>query len=312
MNATLSNDTTVLANILGCAFEDLPASIRMIAQSFSMECEPLETEARDAHLLHVLQRVHETRLHRDDAENRLAFEKGWSENLKASLESGISAGALTPRYVRPHGTIRWMGGFAAPQDPFLAHKLLQLSVKWSFQRHLEGTGSAYEFGCGSCQYLHALGQMRPDMDLVGLDFTQASVAIAQRLRAYGAKVSGQHFDMLKPDRSFRLKPGSAVFTVGALEQLGERFEPFLEYLLEQNPRVVIHHEPVLEFYNPDSLVDYSAMLWHRKRNYLAGYWPALQHAARRNLIEILEARRPGFGDPYHESSSVIVWRPLIP
>ncbi|MBM3821892.1 MAG: hypothetical protein FJ404_03205 [Verrucomicrobia bacterium] len=309
MIATVPADPAVLSNLLGCPFEELPPRLKSEAISLSTECAPLDPEARDAHLLHVLQRVHETRMHRNDEENRQAFERGWSENLRASLEGGISVSALTPRYVRPHGTIRWRGGLVSPRDPFLAHKLLQLSVQWTFHRYLEGISTAYEFGCGSCQFLHVLSTLRPDLQLYGLDFTQASVAIVERLAAYGARVRGQAFDMLKPKKGFLLQPGSAVFTVGALEQLGSRFEPFLEYLIEQKPRVVIHHEPILEFYNPDTLVDYAAILWHRKRDYLHGYWPALRHAARQKRVEILKARRPGFGDPYHESSSVIVWRP---
>lgn len=303
---------SILEQILGCPLDELPASLRDEAAGISLECTSLEGEAREAHILHILQRLNETSLHRNEEENRRAFEQGWSENLNAALKSGITEQALTPGYVRPHGTIRWQSGFAVPEDPFLAHKLLRLSVQWSFHRYLEDARTAYEFGCGSCQYLHLLSRLRPDLDLFGLDFTQSAVSVARQMAEHGARVEGRLFDMTRPDRGFKLAEGSAVYTVGALEQIGSRFGDFLEYLIDQKPAVVIHHEPIVEFYDPDKLSDYLAILWHRRRDYLNGYWPALQHAAREGRIEILEARRPGFGDPYHESTPVIVWRPSGP
>lgn len=305
-----SDRQSALEHFLGCPLDDIPDQVLSGIDSLDLNVRMLDEEAVRGHVLHVLQRLHETRVYRNEEENREAFERGWSENLALCMKRGVCEPNLIPRYVRPHGVVRWPGGLASPADPFIVHKLLQLSVRTTFHRHVGRCSTALEFGCGSGQFLHLLGREAPHMHFVGLDWTQASVLLVEQMASSGLPVRGQVFDMTRPDPEFRIPDGSMVYTVGALEQIGSRHEAFLEYLIQQRPSVVIHHEPVLEFYDPDNLIDYLAILWHRRRDYLSGFWPALQFAARQRRIEILESRRTGFGDPYHESGSVVVWRPV--
>jgi hypothetical protein len=91
--------------------------------------------------------------------------------------------------------------------------------------------------------------------------------------------------------------------------LGDRCGNFLNYLLENRPALVMHHEPIVEFYSEDNLLDWLAIQYCTRRGYLKGWWPALQELERQGRIEILEGRRMGYGDPYHEIGSFIVWRP---
>jgi len=99
-----------------------------------------------------------------------------------------------------------------------------------------------------------------------------------------------------------------VVTVHAMEQLGDRHGALLDWLAAARPAVVLHYEPVLEFYDRTNVVDYLALWYSERRRYLTGYWTAI--AARRDAgrIDVLDARRPGLGGVYHEAS-VIAWRP---
>lgn len=97
-------------------------------------------------------------------------------------------------------------------------------------------------------------------------------------------------------------PG-AVVTFHALEQLGKNFRPFLNFLLEAKPKVIIHVEPLIELYE-DNLLDYLAVQYHRKRGYLEGYLEAVINSG----AEILELKRNHFGSLYHDAYSVLVWK----
>ena len=123
-------------------------------------------------------------------------------------------------------------------------------------------------------------------------------------------ILGRRFDMLTPDLSFEFGPGTAVLTVGALEQIGSNYGQFLDYLLSQNPTIVVHHEPIEDFYGKDNLVDYLGLLWHRRRNYLSGYMPALRKLEQAGRIKILDSKHLAIGDPFHDSASRIVWQPI--
>ena len=125
---------------------------------------------------------------------------------------------------------------------------------------------------------------------------------------HGYNITGHIFNMLEPDRSFRLKPGSAILAMGALEQIGTNFEPFLQFILEQKPSLFVHVDSILEWYDEDSLMDYLAAKFCRKRKYLEGYWPRLEQLEKEGKIEILKKWRSPFGSFFLDSSSVIVWR----
>jgi hypothetical protein len=115
--------------------------------------------------------------------------------------------------------------------------------------------------------------------------------------------------MLNPSPDIILKPNSAVITIHSLEQLGQSYDKLLSFIMAAKPRIVVNYEPILEFYDEDNLLDYLALLYSSKRNYLSGYLTALRELEKQNKIEILQAYRPYLGGIIHEAS-LIVWRPL--
>jgi hypothetical protein len=145
----------------------------------------------------------------------------------------------------------------------------------------------YEFGCGN-------GHNKTS-NWKGFDWSESAVA---KLKAFGAEA--EVFDMFNPVKMEI--PGAAV-TFHALEQLGKNFRPFLDFLLEAKPQVVVHVEPILELYE-DNLLDYLAVQYHKKRGYLEGYLEAVINSG----AEILELKRNHFGSLYHDAYSVLVWQ----
>jgi hypothetical protein len=205
--------------------------------------------------------------------------------------------------------MRYRRRYVVPDDPFLPDHLLALYATINFTRYLGEPQTICEFGCGTGRFLYLLSELFPGKSLVGADWTEASSKILRLAAQEGRRIKSVWFDMLRPPTGWRLPAGGAVITIGAMEQLGPKFGAFLEFLLANRPAIVLQHEPVFEFYSPDHLTDYLGMLYHQRRNYLRGYWPALQRLAAQGRIEVLAGRRLYSGDPYHESSSFLLWRP---
>ena len=257
----------------------------------------------------MLNRLADESIRRSTEKNLAAFESGWKENYELCRDKGLNRGNLRPKYVRPYECIRFQGDYVSPTDPFLSDHLLWICTQWSFWKYFRDVPSIYEFGCGTGRYLYELAQIFPQKRLFGTDWTESSVMILDLMAQSGIQISGAKFDMMSPDGKLQLESGAGILTVGALEQVGPRHTEFIEYLVSQRPSVVVHHEPIEDFYDRASLVDYLGWTWHQARGYLKGFVPALRALEAAGKISIIEARRVSFGDPYHESASRIVWKP---
>lgn len=264
----------------------------------------------EEYILYVLKQIAAPSITRSREENLKVFEKGWLENLRLILNGQINLQNLKPGYFRKNKFFRFDNNLIIPENGDIEYDLFTLSRYIIFSKYLCGYENIYELGCGSCHNLLMLSEMFPAKCLYGLDWVETSVKIADELsKKLNKNVTGFIFDMLNPSLDITIKPNSAIITIHSLEQLGNQYEKLLSFILNSRPRFVLHYEPIQELYDPDCLLDYMAVLYSEKRNYLSGYLTALRTLAAQNKIEILEAYRPYVGGVIHESS-LIIWRPL--
>ena len=263
----------------------------------------------EEYTLNLLKRMNSPSIHRTEEENLKVWEKGWGENLEL-LESGTPpAEALTPKYFRPGRFLRYANQLVVSKNLKLEHDLLKICRFCLFQQYLESVPEIYELGCGSGQNVWALSQIYPDKPICGLDWTRSSNRIIETLAArHGRNVSAKRLDMLNPDPDLNITPGSGIVTIHALEQLGSRHHKLIDFMLRSDPSIVVHYEPILEFYDEDDLLDYMALQYSKKRDYLTGFATALRRLAEQGRIEIIADHRPFIGGVVHEAS-LIVWRP---
>jgi cyclopropane fatty-acyl-phospholipid synthase-like methyltransferase len=178
-----------------------------------------------------------------------------------------------------------------------------------FRKYFLDAKAVCEFGCGTGLNLVALAKLYPEKKLYGLDWTTASCDIINKLaKTQNLNLTAILFDMYSPDYNLNIEKGSAVFTVGAMEQLGKNFEPFLQFMLKKGPSVCINIETIYELYNQDSLFDYIAAKYLERRGYLQGYLSRLKQLEIEGKIEIIKIQRT-FGSLYHDGYSYIVWKP---
>ncbi len=302
-----------LAELLHESPEFLERHADQLLGRHALEYEPLTDAEREQTILQVLRRL-DGDLKVSGSHRAQEWQQGWQENLDAYRRQG-AAESLVPRYFgKPENrdVARLMGRFVRSAEPGFIIALCELQRTWMMLRFLRGHESVYEFGCGTGWNLLRLAELDPGVKrLVGLDWAESAVNLVNAIGAdKGLPLTAKRFDFFHPDDTLEVPPGSAMFTLTALEQVGDGFQPFLDFALSKRFALCVHVEPVIEFYEEDSLFDYLGMRYHTRRNYLGRMLTALRQMEARGLVEIVYAQRIAMGNVFSENVSTIVWRPI--
>ena len=299
------------ARLFGTAIDDIPDDCRKLIAQHDFRYRKLEGHERDQVLLNVLKRIDSDQFSMAGTAGKARWEKGWSENLESFMEHGHDLSQLVPKYIRPDQPLRLDQNYVVPVDTNFELNWYEVFRLWLFSTYLKDAETVYEFGCGSGFNLAVLSQLYPRKELYGLDWAAASRDIVNELaKTYGWNMKGLLFDFFSPDESVKIADNSVVLTIGALEQTGRDYEPFLQYLLKASPKLCVHVEPILEWYDENNLVDYAAIRFHEKRKYWEGFPGRLKELESEGKVEILKTKRSCFGSLYLEGYSQLVWRPL--
>jgi hypothetical protein len=270
----------------------------------------LSPAERDAYLIEVADELVKPNVVKAGPHRQADWETGWGENL-ALLQHGTPAEAIVPRYHGKRSLVRWRQEVVRPLDPLFDYRIHTIIVDWAIDTFLKDVGSLYEFGCGPAYHLLRARQFNPAAKLVGLDWATASQKIIGEIASRGIETNmqGFNFDFFKPDYSIKMPPGSGIYTVAALEQVGADFEPFLQFLLEKRPAVCVHLEPIDELMDSSNLIDRLSVLYSRKRNYLNGFLPRLRRLQEEGVVKIHKEQRTYSGSFFLEGHSLVVWSP---
>ncbi len=270
----------------------------------------LAPDERDGVLREAVGRLEDAALPVAGSGRLTDWEAGWTENLDEFLASGFALEALVPKYIQPNKVIRLLGDYARPTNPHFIRDYTVVYRAWLAQRFFADAAAIYEFGCGPGWHVASFAQTFPRTPIVGLDWAAPSQTILGHLAArFGWNVTGRRFDFFAPDATVALPPGTAVLTFGALEQVGDRHEAFLAYLLANRPLRCVHVEGFNELYEPAGLLDYLALRYHRKRNYLWNLLTRLRELEREGRVVIEGVHRQHFGNRFDDPYSTVVWRP---
>ena len=299
------------ARLFGTPASQIPPACEELIGLGNFEYEVLRGSERDQVLSDTVGRIESGTFSLAGPEGKSRWERGWAENRDALLAGEHEASALVPRYIRPAAPLRLDQEFILAADPQFELNWYVILRKWLSETYLSRFDAIYEFGCGSGFNLAELAGQYPRKTYLGLDWAQPSVDIINELgRRHGWDMHGKLFDFFSPDVTVEFPPNSVVLTIGALEQTGQNFLPFLDFLLASKPSMVIHIEPIVEWYDRTNVIDDAAIRFHAKRKYWMGYPAALDALNDRRKIEILKKKRSYFGSQFIEGYSQLIWRPL--
>jgi SAM-dependent methyltransferase len=272
----------------------------------------LEGVERDAVIIDLLKRIETRQLTLVKDEDKSRWDRGWDENLQAFKQSGGKLEALIPKYLRPGLPVRLHRQFVRAEDPEFETNWYLIFREWFVRHHLKDFDHIFEFGSGSGFNVAFIAKQFPEARVTGLDWSMPAIDIVEALRTVrGLDTVGRQFDFFHPDNTIEMPRGSAVFTVGALEQTGTDWGGFLDFILAKKPECCFHIEPIQEWYDQDnSLVDYTAWKAHEVRNFWRGFPAKVAELEKAGRARILKTKRSEFGSLVLEGYSQFIWRPL--
>ena len=236
------------------------------------------------------------------------WEEGWKENLDEFL-STASENALIPKFVKNNQPVRFRGEMVMPSDSGFETNFVPVLRDYYFRSYFAETESIVEFGCGTGTNLVHLSRILPGVKLIGSDWAASSIQLVNHVSgSHGLQLEGVLLDMFAPEGAGGEKCSEAdgAFTMGAMEQLGQDYRPFLDYLLNSNVRRVIHFETAYELYRLGNMWDLFARAYLEKRNWLRGYFATLAELETTGHIRILHQGKT-FGSFFHDGYTVTVW-----
>ncbi len=310
-----SFDHTLTSKDLARAFGTDPGQFSnafqemMAVKDFSYQI--LSIQERDQVILEILKKLDSDSFSKVGKTRQGIWTEAWSEYLDDFVSSHYALDALNPKFMKPNQVVRWNSEFVKPSNSKFELDFFDTFRFWLFENSLKNIENVYEFGCGSAFNLVALARLYPDIRIYGMDWAYPSVQLVNEIaKRYNLAMSGHLFDFFAPNADLSIQPNSAVLTMCALEQVGENFQPFLKFLLQQRPQLCIHMEPICELYDETNLVDYLAIRYHQQRGYLRGFLTHLKSLESQGQVVIEKVKRLGFGSLFHEGYSLVIWHPV--
>jgi len=240
------------------------------------------------------------------------WDEGWREVADRLRGRSITIESVRPQYFRGEPVCRLEGRYVRGLTDGFEYDVGLALRRLIFEEFLSEASTIVELGCGTGINLLLMAEQFPQARLIGCDWAQPSCDILDEMARQTGRPIGAHiFNMLTASGwdGAEIDARTAVVTVHAMEQLGSRWQAFTDFLCRRGPALCLHIEPLVELYDADSDFDECACRYHRKRNYLAGFYPYIVGRARKGEITLLAARRVHFGGLYHEAYSILAWRP---
>jgi hypothetical protein len=253
-------------------------------------------------ILFILKEL-EKPLEKTGEHRKTKWEHGWNESLALNN--------FVPGYFGKYPVMRFNQKFIRSNsiDGKLEYYFFCAIQEYLFNKYLQDFSAIYEFGCGTGHNLFRMRNANREATLYGLDWTTSGVKNVERINTLLNNVRGVTFDMFEPNHDYPLDENSAVVTVASIEQLGADFHPFLDYLFEQKPKLVLHIEPFQDLLDPDNLLDYLSIQYMKKRNYISGYIEYLKGLGK-DKVQIIDLERSYVGSLFIDGYTVLVWRPV--
>ena len=286
-----------------------PEAIKEI-QRMDFEYESLNISEENSLIAEIREEILQNKFVKAGQSREASWQKGWDENLQGFKKSK-NIDDLIPKYFGK-STINRLGQhfIRAISKNFDLNMLRAIEAR-VFTDYLSNYQNVYEFGCGTGHNLLFLRKINPGCALVGLDWANSSQETLSLLNQtlMDEKISGRNFDYFSPNFDFKLKPSSAVFTVASLEQIGDQHGPFIEYLMQNKPAIVVHIEPFKDLLDEQNPLDLISIEYMKQRNYIEGYCEAIFELQENKEAQVHLFERTFIGSKYVDGYSILVWSP---
>lgn len=298
--------TENLNDILGFEIDD---RIDKILTDFNLLYRNLSVDEKIEYFNHIQKVLYSDNIVKSGEHRITEWDNGWNENLQL-FKNTKDINSLIPKYHSKYKIVRWINDIIYTMTDNFDYKIHICFVDAILQHYIKDCQKVVEFGCGPAYHLIRLNKLNPDLKLVGCDWAKSSQEIITEINnTSNIDIKSYNFDFFKPNYDVDLN-GAAIYTVAALEQIGDNFKPFVDYIFEKQPNICIHLEPIDELLDDGkhNILNELSIKYFRKRNYLNGFLPYLEDLERNGKIEILKKQRIFSGSYFIEGHSLIVWK----
>jgi len=294
-----------IEKILGFSLEE---NLNKRIKDLNLEYRDLSTDERNNYIKHV-EEVLSSDITKSGEHRITEWENGWNENLRNFRESK-NINDLIPKYHGKNRIVRWNGDVVMPITDNFDYKIHICIVDAVLQNYLKGFKNVFELGCGPAYHLVRLNEHNKDLNLFGTDWTIVSQIINEINSILNINIHGHNLNFFNPNYDISVPKNSALYTVAALEQIGDNFKSLVDFIMTKNFEICIHLEPIDELLDSTNEIDNLSIRYFRKRNYLNGFLPYLEKLESENKIEIITKKRTLSGSYFIEGHSLIVWRKI--
>tara|TARA_X000001388_G_C2220451_1_gene118999 strand:+ start:49 stop:984 length:936 start_codon:yes stop_codon:yes gene_type:complete len=290
--------------------EEISQFLSEVIQKCPVEYSEVESAEKEKIIINILDHMKNDFISRAGPKRIKDWDTGWGENLNLVSEySDINS--LIPKYFGKYNVIRFCSRFIKVVNKEAEYNTVKILQTWLFEKFLKEVDCVYEFGCGTGHNLFRVRDINKKAEIYGLDWSISTGEIFKKINnCFGEDFRYKQFDFFNIDRSFELKENSGVYTFAALEQSGEKFKNFIDYLVLNKPKICFHVEPISELLDPENnLNDYLSIEYFKKRNYLEGFYKYLKKLENEGTIEIVLEKRSTIGSLYINGYSIVAWRP---
>jgi len=295
-----------LENSLG---EELSVFLKEKIKDFDLSYMELDKEENNDVILEILKYLYKNTGEVTRAgQHRIGdWEKGWSENSEGFLKHR-KHNFLIPKYFGKYPYIRWNKKIIKPCNKDMEYNLVSLLQYWIFEKFIKNCANIYEFGCGTGHNLLRVNEVNPEANVFGLDWATSSQQSIENInKVFNTDFKCNEFDFFNPNYGLSLEKDSGVYTFAALEQIGDKYEDFINFLLENNPKICFHIEPISEYLDDTNLYDFLSKKYFEKRNYLKNFKNYMHKLEKEKKINIIFEKESFIGSMYINGYSIIAW-----
>jgi hypothetical protein len=236
------------------------------------------------------------------------WEKGWGENF-LNLKKNFSKQALVPGYSDKFKYGRIGSKLIETCTKNFSQKILHLTLLFCYEKFLKKYNHIVDFGCGTGHTILYLNKFDNKKNFFGLDWSKSSQKIFRILNKKFSNIKGSNFDFFNPKINFNLEKNNwAAYTTHSMEQIGNKYKKFYNFLKKKKPGVIVNIEPIPEILNSSGLLDNLSIYYMKKRKYLNGYLNFLSKEEKKKKIKIIFKRKSYFGSFLIYEHSIIIWK----
>lgn len=231
------------------------------------------------------------------------WEAGWAGNGVYYSEDQYNN---LPYYFKNNTHIRVGGKVYKDCAGFAEVDLLRALQLVIFKTQLPKIGShtVFEYGCGTGSNIAFLHSKMPDLQFYGSDWVNSACN-----KLVDNKILDESNVRLVNYFDVSTFSGASVpyvaFTNASLEQSGNRYKSFMDYLVSNDLCLGgIHIEPIRELLDMSNPLNLQSYRYAEKRGYLNGFYEYM----RSQPVEILVAKDFAVGSKYINGYQVVCWK----